>query len=157
MKFLKGFTFLLVILQSCSLDRDTSEITDSYTVGETKLDLVKENDSTAFLNITREGIVTQNKLKIKPPCYFLRKGGKVQDYSFLGVEAQHVLIVAGTMATKDRKKKFSLKNEEVCGSEAQGIVFEYEKVKVTEKVFSGNVYCKDLGVDNLYFWNASHN
>lgn len=148
---------LIIIIQSCSHENDNGEITDTFTIEATKLDLIKENDSIAYLNVTREGTITRNKLKIKPPCYFLRKGGKIQDYSFLDVEAQHVFIVAGTMATNDRKEKFSIKKEEVCGSEAQGIVFEWEKVKVSEKVFSGNVYCKNLGVDNLYFWNASHN
>lgn len=146
-------------MQSCSSQNSSNtsgKLTDSYTVAETTLELIQESDSIAYLHITREGVVLREKLKLKPPCYFLRKEGKVQDYSFLDVEAQHVLLVTGTMATEDRKQKFSISKEEVCGSEAQGVIFEWEKVKLSEKVFSGNVYCKDLGVDNLYFYNASH-
>ncbi len=147
------FLIFIIILQSC-LSKDKN-VTDCYYVASTNFELIHDGDS-AYLYYEREGVEKRLILNIAPPCYFMRRKGKVQDYYFMDVEAQHVMLVTNTAATKAKKEYFGMVNGEECGNKAQGIILEWEKVIISKKIFSGNIYCKDIGLDNLMFWGIAH-
>ena len=90
------------------------------------------------------------------PCFFLRRGGKVQNFAYSDVKADFVVIIAGTELSDAKRKTWNLKQGEVCGEAAQAVLQTAGQVRTSKSVHSGGVYCRDQGVDEKDFFSFAH-
>lgn len=95
-------------------------------------------------------------LKPQPPCYFLRRGGKLQQFSYADVGVDWTIIVGGTPMAEPDRAKWNIDPTAVCGSQTQGVLSKGGKVEITEAVHSGGAYCKEMGVDEKDFYSFAH-
>ena len=130
-------------------------VTDSCRYLGATLRLVQEGGS-AWLEAEDPNRKLTGKLKITPPCYFLRRDGELLSYAYKDIKAQGVLIVVGKIANAETKKIFGASEEDVCGEDAQGIVFKKTEIIIPEEIFEGGLICKDFGIDEKNFWDLSH-
>jgi hypothetical protein len=126
-------------------------ILDEATSGSAHLQIIGRNGQ-CFLRTSSSEL----PLKPKAPCFFLRRTGEVQVFSYEDAAADAVLIVAGTPATDADRKAWNLKPGDLCGTESQGVIRKKTAVSITGAVHSGGVYCKDQGVDEKEFWSFAH-
>lgn len=155
-----------LLLLSCtaftaSSDSQTSRgdneriVTDSCKFLGATLRLIQEGDS-AYLEAEDPNRKLTGKLRITPPCYFLRRNGELLSYAYKDIKAQGVFIVVGKIANTETKKIFGASEEDVCGEDAQGVVFKKGEIIIPEEIFEGGLICKDFGIDEKNFWDLSH-
>ena len=121
-------------------------ITDSCQFLGATLRLIQEGDS-ARLEAEDPNRKLTGKLKITPPCYFLRSEGKLETYAYKNIGVQGVLIVIGKIAGTERKKVFGASATSICGEEEQGILFKKKDIIITDRIHTGGLTCKDFGTD----------
>lgn len=126
-------------------------VTDEATVDGTALQLVRRGDGCV---VKTSG--SEIPLQPKAPCFFLRRGGAVQQYSYRDTGTEWVVLAGGTEASAGTRESWRLPAGEVCGEQAQGILSRSGAVRASKTVHTGGVYCKEKGVDEKDFWTVGH-
>lgn len=92
-------SFAIVSVNSSGNDKI---VTDSCQFLGTTLRLIQEGNS-AYLEAEDPSRKLTGKLKITPPCYFLRFEGKLETYAYKNIGIQGVIMVIGKMADVELK------------------------------------------------------
>ena len=121
-------------------------VTDSCQFLGATLRLVQEGDP-AYLEAEDPNRTLRGKLKITPPCYFLRSEGKLETYAYKDIGIQGVLMIIGKIADVELKKYLSAPEDAICGEENQGILFKKKYIVLTERIGTDGLFCKDYGTD----------
>lgn len=153
--------WLCLLCAGCSRTSEAQSATDAK--GELRLVADQTEVNRINLQILNSGDTCTLRaggaailLQPKAPCFFLRRGGKVQTYAYSDVNTDFVVIIGGTALSDDKRKTWNLKQGEVCGEAAQAVLRKNGEVRPTKAVRTGGVYCKELGVDEKDFWSFAH-
>lgn len=149
---------LLTILacSSCNAGNDIGNITDEAVVGSHKLTLIESNNS-CKLHVENKNKKNTYSLLPKAPCYFLRRGSEVpQSVAYEDVQVLSTLIVLGSPISQDKRKKWNIDSNMICGELAQGVLIKKTGLEVTSKTLEGGVFCRDTGSDEKNFWYLAH-
>lgn len=157
------FCLLLVLFIACQNDtnkkntrKEVIKITDTYSVDGVDFELLQNGDKAEIKIISKDRVVT-GKLKISPPCYFLKRLGNVQSFSYPDIQVEHTLIVLGDTVGMDRKRHFGVvEDNKICGVAIQGILIKKDSVIITERVLDGGFACEDSGRDEKDYWDFAH-
>lgn len=132
-------------------------VTDTAIIDGVLLELTNDNGK-AELSINSKKYKLSGNIKIKPPCYFLRRDkNKVENFSYPDVGVKHTLIILGNMATQDERKIFGAENSNtICGTGMQGILFKKDSIIITNKTLTHSFVCADTGTDEKDFNGFAH-
>jgi hypothetical protein len=145
-----------IIFVSISCVANTSKVTDHAKINGYTLTL-KTSKGSCLLESKWGDAVKSTILKVKPPCYFLRQGEqKLQSFAYEDAGILSTIIVIGSIISEDKKEKWGIKEDAVCGESRQGILFKKSNMVITDKTLDGGVVCKDKGADEKDFWFFSH-
>lgn len=138
-------------LATCSLAEE--RITDHAVLYYNNLSLISKNGN-CVLHSTASSKTKKFTLKLKPPCYFLRDGKtkKIDYYSYPHMDADFVVIIFGDPLSPEDRKIWNLKDKQICGGVAQGVIILNNNVRISKKVLSGGRTCTDGGHDEKDFW-----
>lgn len=119
-------------------------ITDTTKVNGVLLELIN-NNGIGELKITSDNYKSSGKIKIQPPCYFLRYKGKVTSYSYPKFNIEKTIVILGETKTDSLNK--------VYGSQIQGILFKKDSIILTPGTLKNysSIY-KDIGIDEKDYW-----
>jgi len=132
--------------------KSTSSVVDDETVIRgTKLKLVTKGAACVLQAGGAEYLLVPGV-----PCYFLRRGGHVQDFAYRDAKVDWILIIAGTAINDASRKTWNLSAQEVCGEQSQAVMQKGGKLRISRAIHSGGVYCRDKGVDEKEFWSFAH-
>jgi len=147
------FSFFLV---TCSFADE--RVTDHAILYYNDLSLISKNDA-CVLHSTTSSKTTKSTLKLKPPCYFLRDGKtkKIDYYPYPRLDADFVVIIFGNPLSDEKRKVWNLKDDDICGGAAQGMIVLNNNVRISKKVLSGGLTCTDGGKDEKDFWYFAKN
>lgn len=143
---------LAVLFTSC---KNASIKTDAVSIGEYKFELIQKEKDAVLKTILKDKEV-ELKLKLKPPCYFLRVNGELQTFEYEDIGVENVAIIIGDIADKSKKNKYGVDSDEICGEKLQGLVLKNNNIIITDKTISGSLSCKDSGLDEKDFWDFAH-
>ena len=149
---MKPFLILLsFFLAACSFAEE--RVTDHAVLHYNDLSLISKN-GTCVLHSTASSKTTKIVLPIKPPCYFLRKpdGKELKYYSYPHQDADFVVIMFGSPLNDLDRKRWRLKEEEICGNSTQGLIIHNNAVRLSKKVLEGGYTCTNGGNDENNFW-----
>lgn len=83
-------------------------------------------------------------LKPMAPCYFIKSPGGDQVQVFRQNKTTRIVAVLGTPLPAENNRR--------CGKEVQGLVVDrHGKVKRSERILAGSVYCASSGLDNFQY------
>jgi len=151
---MKNIVIVLIAFSIASCQKSSMK-TDTVTVGAYKFELI-QNGQGAFLRTTSDKVEEDKKLKLRPPCYFLREDGKLQTYAYEDVGVENVIIIIGDILDDTKKRAYDVNSDQVCGEKIQGLVLKNQEVLISEKTISGALSCKDNGLDEKDFWDFAH-
>jgi hypothetical protein len=130
-------------------------VTDSARVAGAALELVATDSGCAVR--LRGAAANELALAPKPPCYFLRRhDARPQTYAYPDVGVPWVLIVLGSTASDEARRKWKVPHAAVCGEETQAVLVKRERLVVSRSVRRGGVTCRDTGADEKEFWAFAH-
>lgn len=132
-------------------ERPAAALLDQASVRGIELKIVAK-DKACVLRIGTE----EYPLRPTAPCFFLRRRGKVQNFSYADANLDFVVIIAGTPLSDVNRTKWNLKKEELCGEQSQALLGSSSKVRLSTTVHTGGVYCRNPGVDEKEFWAFAH-
>ena len=95
-------------------------------------------------------------LDLTAPCFFLRRHGKLQSFTYGDVGLDFVAIVARNTVSDANRKTWNLKQEYVCWERSQAVLGSSHKVRPSKLVHSDGVYCRDQGVDEKESWSFAN-
>ena len=142
-------TLLLVALTGCGRSpesRPPELWLDEAAVNGTGLRLISRDNACVLLHSSGE-----TKLLPKPPCYFLRREGRLQQFSYPAEGVEWVVIAAGTAADAAARRKWALPPDEMCGRESQAILRDAAGIHASGATHQGGIYCRERGVDEKEF------
>lgn len=151
-------TYLLIltafICASCSAG--DNEVSDQANIKGYDL-VLRASQGLCYLDSKIGGMATSTRLKIDPPCYFLRQGSiQPQSFSYEDAGILSTIIMIGSPITDEKRKKWNIGDNDKCGEGRQAILFKKSGMAVTEKILEGGVICKDKGADEKDFWYFAH-
>jgi len=152
---MKAIIFLIIVFFTGFSCEESVFVTDSATIGSYSIELIQKENK-AFLVTKSKGTAKEHALILKPPCYFLREGGKVQTFGYSDVEVDHVIIIIGDIASSEEKEMYKADTSKVCGKTIQGLLMKKDSAILSEKIISGAMSCKDNGLDEKDFWDFAH-
>ena len=129
-------------------------VTDTVQAGGRRLELLEDGAGC----VVRFDGVARGKLVLvpEPPCYFARRAGRPQTFSYPDIGVQSALVVLGSAARPEVRRRWNLPVTAVCGEETQAVLLIGERVVVTRAVNRGGVTCRDTGADEKVFWAFAH-
>lgn len=139
----------LLLIQSCSYAQ--GKTLDQGVVLNSEFKIKLQNNNCYLISKNFNEV-----LSVKPPCYFSRNNGVIEQHSYADVKVESVFIVIGTPISKETRKEWGLKDKIICGSDAQGVLLKNGKAKISKKILQGGVMCKDKGTDEKNFWYFAH-
>lgn len=152
---------LIIICSACNAGTEAitvtdSSVTDSATIENHQLELLQSDDACSLrYKFGDDSKVVE--MAPKAPCYFLRRDSdKPQSFPYKDVGVTATLIVMGTPISGEKRVKWNLPQNAVCGEATQGVLIREAEIEVTEKNLTDVVACKDQGVDEKDFWYFSH-
>jgi len=146
----------ILVCASCNAGNDIGDITDKAVVSGHKLMLVESNNS-CQLHVENKNKKHTYPLLPKAPCYFLRRGSEVpQSVAYEDVQVLNALIVIGSPISQDKRKKWNIDSDMVCGELAQGVLIKNTGLEITSKTLEGGVFCRDTGSDEKNLWYLAH-
>ncbi|MCW3160079.1 hypothetical protein [Chryseobacterium oryctis] len=143
---MKKNVYILILsffILSCSKEKkgitiqnNESAITDTTLVNGVLLEL---SDSTGIgkLRIHSDEYKISGKIKIKPPCYFLKRDGKVLSFSYPEINVNETVIIQG----KDG---------------VQGIVFKKDSIIYEDYFPITSPYNVKEGADEIVYQDFAH-
>jgi len=145
--------FLLLLSSGCNATNDG--ITDKAEIMNYKLTLKNINDKCLLESNNNKKI--KYLLKMKPPCYFLRKQDKsIQTFEYNDVYIKATVLIIGDLISNEKRKKWNLDKKNICGESRQAILIKQAGLNISEKILKGGLICKDLGADEKDFWYFAH-
>jgi len=137
-------------LAACSFADE--RITDHAVLHYNDLTLTSKNDACVLQSIASSK-TTEFTLQLKPPCYFVRqsKNKELKYFTYPRLDADFVVIMFGNPVSDEERRIRGLKDDDVCGSAAQGMIILNNNVRISEKVSTG-LSCTDGGHDEKDFW-----
>jgi hypothetical protein len=150
------FISATISFSSGGCSADDNRVTDKAVVENYEL-VLTSSQTKCFLDGKSSDTSYSKVLKIKPPCYFLRKENKKpQSFSYSDVGIISTLIVVGAPISNEKREKWNVDENEMCGESRQAILLKNSGLAVTEKTLEGGVTCKDKGADEKDFWYFAH-
>ena len=136
-------------LGACSTT-GAEDASDEVRVLETNLGLI-ESEGKAF--ITAKGALGswRKELKLKPPCYFLRRDEVFQYYVYPSLNVDAVFIIVGDLIDPKRHVEGDVPKRALCGEKSQAVLVKNGVVQVLPDLLEGLAVCKDLGLDEKHF------
>lgn len=147
------FLTILLCLPSCKTEKNI--VTDSCQINGVNLELVQKGEETV-LEIVSDQYVIEGNFSLESPCYFLRKNGVIQTFSYPDVNTENVIMVVGNLSSDKEKNENGINEKEICGNKIQGVLIKENKIIIPQKTLSGNITCKDFGMDEKNFWDMAH-
>lgn len=146
----------ILFLFSSSCHANSENITDKAEIKSYQL-ILKNKGKTCYLNSRYKGTKSNFILKMKPPCYFLRKGNKEpQSFEFKDVYVDATILIVGSPISHEKRNKWNLDKNLYCGESRQAILIKQSGLTISDKVLDGGVVCKDKGADEKDFWYFAH-
>lgn len=146
----------ILFLLGSGCNANGENITDEAKINGYLL-ILKSDEKTCYLKSTYNGTESINALKVKPPCYFLRKGSKEpQSFTYKDVDVNATILIVGSPISNETRKKWNLDEHLICGESRQAILIKQSGLNLSDKVLEGGVVCKDLGADEKDFWYFAH-
>lgn len=140
-------------------DKAILKVTDTYSVDGIRFQLL-QNGKKAEIKVDAKDKVVHGNIKLSPPCYFLKRRGKVQSFSYPDVEIDHTLIFLGDTVGTDRKRYWGFDDNDdfsrICGEAIQGILIKRDSIIITERVLDGGFRCENPGTDEKDYWDFAH-
>lgn len=139
----KIFCILIIILSlvSCSKKPKSTlslqkTVTDTTSVNGIILEL---SDSTGKGNLTvySNKYKTSGKIKITPPCYFLKRNGKVLSFSYPDINVDETIIIQGKNGV-------------------QGIIFKKDSIIYEDYFPTTSPYNVKEGADEIVYQDFAH-
>lgn len=151
MRIIACFIIGVFFLQSCKKNEKENSTedhkivkTDTANINGAFLELIN-NNGIGELKITSDKYKFSGKIKIKPPCYFLRNNGKVTSYPYPKFNIEKAIVIVGGT------KKDSL--NQVSGTEIQGLLFKKDSIIITDGTLKNySPINKDIGIDEKDYW-----
>jgi hypothetical protein len=152
-----SYIFLLILfLLSSSCNASGDNISDQAEIMNYKLTL-ENKKNTCRLKISYKETKKTYILKIKPPCYFIRKeDNNLQSFEYKEVNIKATILVLGNPISDKKRKKWNLDKKTICGESRQAILIKPSGLNVSDKTLEGGLSCKDLGSDEKDFWYFAH-
>jgi len=127
------------------------KLLDRTEIGDISLQLWSRGDA-CFVR-TRE-----KEIPLAPtaPCFFLRHGERIQQFSYADRKLDFVVIIAGGIIEANRRKNWKIQEGEICGEKAQALIGTKSGIRSTKHIHNGGIYCKSIGVDEKEFWAFGH-
>ena len=123
-------------------------VTDQASVAGNNLFLWNEGNGCQLQVNTQGGKVgTKEWLKPTASCYFIKSPGSQNVQVFQQDKTTRIVAVVGTsVVTKGDS------GNQRCGREVQGLIVNSRgKVRASDRILSGSVYCADKGLDNFQY------
>ncbi|VAW58418.1 hypothetical protein MNBD_GAMMA08-203 [hydrothermal vent metagenome] len=153
---LSYISLLILFLLSTGCNASSSNISDKTEILNYKL-ILKNKNNTCLLNSNYKKTIKTFILKIKPPCYFIRKeNNNLQHFEYKEVNVKAVILVLGNPISDRKRRKWNLDEKIICGESRQAILLKPSELIVSEKTLEGGLSCKDLGSDEKDFWYLAH-
>lgn len=153
---LMGVIVALLALLSAGCLAQISQVTDQAVIEKYSLTLRAMGES-CYLDTKLESSASSVKLKIKPPCYFLRRESTApQSFSYKDAGVEHMILIIGSPVAKEKMAKWNVQPEQSCGEGRQAILIKASGLNVSDKVLEGGVVCRNLGADEKDFWYFAH-
>ncbi|PQA93237.1 hypothetical protein B0A69_13930 [Chryseobacterium shigense] len=132
------------LLISCSKEKKNTvsarpvqnTTTDTATVAGVLLELV-DHDGKGQLKIHSDQYKTSGTIKIGPPCYFLRRDGKILSFSYPDVKVDHTIILQGKNGV-------------------QGILFKKDSIIYEDYFPTSTPYNIKEGADEIVYQDFAH-
>ncbi len=152
-----SYIFLLILLLlSSGCNASISNISDQAELISYNLTL-KNKENACLLESSYKGTKNTYVLKVKPPCYFMRKeDNKIQSFEYKDVNIKATILVLGNLVSDEKRKKWNLDEKTICGESRQAILIKPSGLSLSKKILEGGLSCKDLGSDEKDFWYFSH-
>lgn len=140
---------LCLYLTSCSRNQtnaSTIKVTDSGTINNSYLELT---DSAGFSLLKIDGKEIKG-LHLKPPCYFIKRNGKIQYFAYPEVEVNNAVILAGQMEVANMSIHPS------CGNATQGLLLKKDTILLINRKVEESYTCPNQSLDEKEFWSVAH-
>jgi len=152
-----SYIFLLtLLLLSSGCNAAGDNISDQTEIMNYKL-ILKNKENTCLLESNYKEAKKTYILKIKPPCYFIRKeDNNLQSFEYKEANIKATILVLGNPISDKKRKKWNLDKKTICGESRQAILIKPSGLNVSDKTLEGGLSCKDLGSDEKDFWYLAH-
>ncbi len=127
---------------------ESAYITDQVYVAGNSLSLWNHDGGCQLQVSSEHKNAKADKQKLKPmaPCYFIKSPGSQKAQVF---QQDKVTRILGILGTAVQQKQNSTKR---CGKEIQGLLINHHgKVRLSDRVLSGSIYCAESGLDNFQY------
>lgn len=146
----------LLALLSSGCFAQTSQITDQAVIENHSLSLSSVGGS-CHLHTKTGGIASSSELKMKSPCYFLRRDSAApQTFSYKDVGVKHVVLIIGSPVSKEKMAKWNVQPGSNCGESRQAVLIRSSGLEVSDKLVEGGIVCQNHGADEKDFWYFAH-
>lgn len=150
---MKNILILIIIFSyffaSCFGKQDSVSsinIMDFGTVDNKYLELI-DSSGVSFLQVDGRKIIG---LKLKTPCYFVKRNGEIQYFSYPDVGVNIAIIIAG------KTDGASMSTHPSCGNATQGLILKKDTVLFNNKIVDENYTCPNQSLDEKEFWSVAH-
>lgn len=155
---------LLTTVAACSEPLGADQAVQVATApGETRTDttLLAGRTLTLFAengrcSLEAGGSPQRQMLAPTAPCYFTRRSGKVKQHSYPKANVAAVIIVTGTPATADEKRRFAAPPGDACGMMSQGVLLRGSRIEPSRQVSYGGLSCRNAAPDEKDFYDFAH-
>ena len=124
-----------------------SIVTDTATINGIHFELI-DNKGIAELQVKSGYTNIEGKIKMTPPCYFVRYDHKlrIHQYTDIGILASIMILGDPLQSKNDSGKKI------FCGKTLQGITLKNDnKIRISTRVINAGQFCLDSWVDEKEF------
>lgn len=155
-RLMRTYLLLLVTLISANCSAVDNEITDQANLEGYDL-VLRSSKGLCFLDSNIGDVSKSVGIKIKPPCYFLRQGDKEpQSFAYDDVGISSTIIMVGSPISKEKREKWNIEENKICGKSRQAILIKKSGLVITERVLEGGVICANMEADEKDFWYFAH-
>ncbi|WP_347219863.1 hypothetical protein [Chryseobacterium sp.] len=123
-------------ISSTKSDENKNTITDTALVNNILLKLIDSADA-GVLRIYSDQYKISGKIKIKPPCYFLKREGKILSFSYPDIGVDETIIMQGNNGV-------------------QGIIFKKDSIIYEDYFPTTSPYNIKEGADEIVYQDFAH-
>ncbi|WP_444903895.1 hypothetical protein ACJJIU_00935 [Microbulbifer sp. CnH-101-E] len=153
---MRNLTFILITLLTAACNASDKKVTDRAEIEGHSL-ILETDKGICILHIKDKELFSSKALDIAPPCFFLRQGTQEpQSFSYPDNDILSVIMVVGSPAPQEKRERWGIREETICGESRQGILFKESGEVVAGKTLKGGLVCKDKGADEKDFWYLAH-
>lgn len=142
------YNFFCFFLYSCSLSNE--ENSGEVAFDETMRAKILINDGKCSLVLKGSDFSKKMVFNILPPCFFVGNQDSAQYYLYPDKGIDKVYLAVGKEVDDNQKKEWGVYGK-TCGSQLQAILIVGKEVRLSNRVTSGGVFCKNSYLDEKNF------